>query len=115
MAWSRMSARGPGAELVGVAYGPDVGDLVTGDLEGEHRDGDAIVLGDQAWLAVDRAFEDGHSWCAGGEVSQVAGDLLATVNRVQRGAGQAAVGDHRRSGVEQADEGFDVPGFPGFL
>src|SRR5581483_2937102 len=34
----RASAGGPGAEFVGVADGPDVGDAVVGDVEGEDGD-----------------------------------------------------------------------------
>jgi len=41
------------------------------------------------------------------------GGGLAAFDRAQRGAGQAAaVGDHRGTGVQQADQGVDVPGFP---
>ena len=56
----RRSARRPGAELVGVPYGPDVLDPVTVDVEREHRHGDAVLLSHQAGLAVDRALQDRH-------------------------------------------------------
>jgi hypothetical protein len=83
------------------------------DLEREHRHGDAVLLGDQAGLAVDRALQDRQAGWPAGEVGQVARDLLAALDRAQRGAGQAAaVGGQRGAGVEQADEGADVLGFP---
>ena len=65
-------------------------DVIAGDVEGEHGDGGAVVLGNQAGLAVDSAFEDGQGWSAGGEVGQVAGGLLGALDRVQGGSGQAA-------------------------
>ena len=43
------------SEFLGVAYDPDVLDPVVGDLERKHGHGDAVLLGDQAGLAVDRA------------------------------------------------------------
>jgi hypothetical protein len=46
MAWGRRSACGPGSELVGVPYGPDAGDAVACDVEGENGDRGAVVLGD---------------------------------------------------------------------
>src|SRR5215469_15762680 len=52
------SACGPGPEFLGVAYGPDVLDPVAGDLEREHGNGDVVLLGDQAGLAVDHALQD---------------------------------------------------------
>src|ERR1041384_5419998 len=54
------SARRPGPELVRVAHRPDVPDLVARDVEGEHRHGHAVLLGDQARLAVDRALQQGQ-------------------------------------------------------
>ena len=108
------SACGPGSEFVGVAYGPDIGDLVARDVEGEDGDGAAVVLDDQAGLAVDGAFEDGQGWFAGGEVGQVAGDLAGAFDGVRGGGGQAAaVGGDGGVGVEQGDEGGDVAGLPG--
>jgi hypothetical protein len=56
-----------GSGFVGVAYGPDVADVVACDVEGKDGDGGAVLLGDRAGLAVDGAFEDGQGWCAGGE------------------------------------------------
>jgi hypothetical protein len=49
-----------GRSLSGVAYGTDVADVIAGDVEGEDGDGGAVVLGNQAGLAVDSAFEDGQ-------------------------------------------------------
>jgi hypothetical protein len=43
-------------------------------------------------------------------------DLLATLDGAQEGGGEAAaVGDRGDVGVEQADQGADVLGFPGRL
>src|SRR2546430_8242586 len=49
---TRVSARRPGTELLGVAYCPDVLDPVAHDVEREHRHGDAVLLSHQAGLAV---------------------------------------------------------------
>ncbi len=50
------------------------------------------------------------------DVDEVARDLLAAFDRAERGADEAAaVGDHRGVGVEEADEGVDVLGFPRLL
>src|ERR1700692_4900304 len=54
----RASARRPGPEFLGVAHDPDVLDPATCDVEGEHCHGDAVLLGQQAGLAVDRAFQE---------------------------------------------------------
>jgi hypothetical protein len=110
----RASAHRPCPELVGVAYCPDVLDPVARDGEREHRHGDAISLSDQAGLAVDRALQESHvAGCPAGEIDEVARDLLATFDRAELGAGQAAaVGDRGGVGVEEADEGGDVLGFP---
>src|SRR5450755_637364 len=115
MLWSRVSAGRPGPELAGVAYCPDAGDPVSCDVEREHCHGDAVLLGYQAGLAVDRALQERHAaGCPAGDAGQVAGDLLAAVDRAERGADQAAaVGDRRGARVEEADEGVDVPRFPG--
>jgi hypothetical protein len=108
-----VSAGGPGPELAGVEYCPDAGDLAACGLERVHRYGDVVVPGDQAGLAVDGAFQepDIAGRCAG-EIGQEAGDLLAAFDGAQRGA---AVTGQRGGGVEQADEGADVLGFPGLL
>ena len=48
--------------------------------------------------------------------AQAARDLLGAFDGAQEGDGEAAaVGDRRGVGVEQADEGVDVLGFPGLL
>src|SRR3989442_1360432 len=63
------------------------------------------------WSCGWRATTSG--WCAGGEVGQVAGDLLGAFDGVQGGGGQAAaVGGDGGVGVEQGDEGGDVTGLP---
>ena len=91
MALRRASACRPGPELVGVAYCPDVRDPVACDVEREHRHGDAVLLGHQAGLAVDRVLQDRHvAGCPVGDIDDIARDLLAAFDRVQRGAGQAA-------------------------
>jgi hypothetical protein len=109
-----LSARRPAAELLRVAYYPDVLDPVACEAEREHRDGGAVLLGCQARLAVDRAFQEGH--VAGrtvGDFDPGAGDLLAAFDGVQERNGKAAaVGDCRGVRVEQADQGGDVFGFP---
>jgi hypothetical protein len=62
------SARRPGTEFLGVAYRPDVPDPVARDLEREHRDGDAVLLGDQAGLAVDRTLHERQAGYRPGDV-----------------------------------------------
>jgi hypothetical protein len=57
-----------------------VRDLVADDLEREHGHGDAVFLGHQAGLAVDRALGDRQA--AGypaGDVGQVAGTCPAAI------------------------------------
>jgi hypothetical protein len=91
-----------------------VRDPVARDGEGEDGHGDAVLLGDQAGLAVDRVLQDRH--VAGGpvgDIDDIARDLLATLDRAQRGADQAAaVGGKCGVGVQQSDEGADVLGVP---
>jgi hypothetical protein len=88
--------------------------MVVSDVEGEDGDRGALVLGDQAGLAVDGAFQDRQRWCAGDEIGQVTGDLLGAFVGVQGGGGQtAAVRGDGRVGVEQGDDGGDVTGLPG--
>jgi hypothetical protein len=76
-------------------------DPVSCDLERVHRHGDAVALGDQPGLAVDRALAERHA--RGRAVEQggdVACDLLAAFDRVRRGADQAAaVAGHGGAGV----------------
>ena len=117
MVWRRVSACRPGPEFLGVAYDPDVLDPVACDVEREHRHGDAVLLSHQAGLAVDGAFQERH--VAGrpvGDFDPGARDLLAAFDGAQEGSGEAAaVGDRRGVGVEQADQGVDVLGFPACL
>ena len=84
------SACCPGPEFVGVAYRPDVGDPVASDLERVHRHGDAVQLGDQAGLAVDRALQDRQARCSAGDLDVGAGDLLAAFDGLEVCGGQAA-------------------------
>ncbi len=82
MAWGGVSAGGPGPELAGVEYCPDAGDPAGCDLERVHRHGDAVLLGHQARLAVDRALQEPHvAGCYAGEIGQVARDPLAAFDR----------------------------------
>src|SRR5271156_579878 len=111
------SACRPGPEFLGVAYGPDVLDPVAGDLEREHRHGDAVLLGDQAGLAIDRALQESQARCPADDIEGGAGDLLAAFDRAlgDRADEAAGVGDGRGAGIQEADEGRDVPGFPGLF
>jgi hypothetical protein len=60
MVQRRVSARRPRPELPGVAYCPDVGDPAACDVECEDGHGDAVLLSDQAGLAVDGALQEPH-------------------------------------------------------
>src|SRR5260370_25833612 len=113
----RRSVRRPRPEFLGVAYGPDVLDPVACDLDGAHRHGDAVLLSDQAGLAVDGPFEERPvAGCPAGDFDPGARDLLAAFDGAQECSGEAAaVGDRRSVGIEQADQGVDVLGFPGLL
>ena len=90
-------------------------DPVACDLERVHRHGDAVQLGHQAGLAVDRALQEPHvAACCAGEIGQVARDLPAAFDGAGRGGDQAAaVAGRGGVGVEQADQGADVLGLPG--
>ena len=92
-------------------------DPVACDVEREHRHCDAVLLGHQPGLAVDRAFQERHvAWHPVGDLDPGARDLLAAFDGAQEGNGEAAaVGDRRGVGVEQADQGVDVLGFPCLL
>jgi hypothetical protein len=82
-------------------------------VEREDRSGDAVVLGDQAGLAVDPALQEPQAGFPAGDAGVEAGDLLGASDLVQRGGGQAAaVGGHGGAGVEQADEGARCPWLP---
>lgn len=103
------SAPCPELELLRVAYRPDASNPPTCDLERDHGHGNARLLDDQAWLAVDRALEDRHRGCARGDFDIGARDLFAAVERAERGPDQATtVGDRDGVGVEEADERADV-------
>ena len=106
----------PRPELLGVQYGPDVLDPVAGDVERHHHHGDAVLLGDQAGLAVDRALQDRQAECPAGDIDVEARDLLAAFDRAELGGDEAAaVAGRRGVGVEQADQGVDVLGLPRLL
>ena len=81
-----VSACRPGPELVGVAYGPDVLDPVACDVEREHRHGDAVLLGHQAGLAVDRAFQERQvAGCPAGDIDP---GSARSARRLRSGAGR---------------------------
>ncbi|MGV9304309.1 hypothetical protein ACWENQ_15780 [Nonomuraea sp. NPDC004354] len=82
--------RRPRAELVGVADGPDELDPVACHLERLHGYGEAILLGDQAGLAVDRTIQDRQVAEFTLEMDQGAHDLLGAFDWAERGADQAA-------------------------
>ena len=109
------SPSGPGAELVRVADDPDVLDVVAGDLEREHRHDAAVLLGHQAGLAVDRAFQEPHARRRpAGDLDPRAGDPLAAGDGVDEGDGPpAAVGDRGGIRVEQPNESVDILRLPG--
>src|SRR5262249_2330269 len=83
---------------------PDVLDPVPCDVERGHRHGDAVLLSDQAGLAVDRALQDRQAGCPVGGGEHVARDPLGAFDRAERdGVGQAAaVGDHGGGGIAVA-------------
>src|SRR5215469_11997597 len=116
MVWRRASARRPGPELVGVEYCPDVPDPAARDVERQHRPGDAVQLSDQARLTVDRALQDRHVGYRNDPIDEEACDLLGAFDRAELGADEAAaVAGRRGIGLEEADEGADVLGFPCLL
>ncbi len=109
------SPSGPAAQLLRVAHDPDVPDVVAGDLEREHRHDAAVVLGHQAGLAVDRAFQEPHARRRpAGNLDPRAGDPLAAGDGVDEGDGPpAAVGDRGGIRVEQPNESVDILRLPG--
>ena len=108
----RVSACRPGPELLRVPYCPDVLDPVACDLEREHRH-DAVELGRQAGLTVDRTLEDCGVDCPADDPGVEARDLPGTLDRAQGGGNESsAIGGRGGVGVEDVDEGIDVPGFP---
>jgi hypothetical protein len=91
-------------------------DPVACEVEREHRHDDAVQLGDQSGLAVDRALQDRHGAMAAGQEDAGARDQVAALDRAEVRAGEAAaVGDPDRVGVEEADEGRHVLGLPSLL
>ena len=105
---------GPGAEFFWVADDPDAPDAVGCDVEGEDGDDDAVLLDDEAGLAVDGALEERRvAGDAATDLDPGAGDLLGPLDRLEEGNGEAAaVGGGGGVGVEQADQRVDVLGFP---
>jgi len=92
-------------------------DPVACDVEREYRHDDAVLLGDQAGLAIDRALQESQARCPADDIEGGAGDLLAAFDRAlgDRADEAAGVGDGRGAGIQEADEGRDVPGFPGLF
>src|ERR1019366_3787032 len=112
----RASARRPRPELLGVPYYPDVLDPVACDVERHHHHGDPILLSHQTGLTVDPTLQDRQVGCLAGDIDEEARDLLAAFDWAEHGADEAAaVGDRRGVGVEEANEGVDVLGFPCLL
>src|SRR5829696_6189119 len=77
---ARMRPSSPGArpwpQLLRVAHRPDARDPVARELEREHGDGDAVLLADQAGLAVDRTLQDGEAGCGPADPDAGARDRL---------------------------------------
>jgi hypothetical protein len=91
-------------------------DLAVCDIERQYRHGDAVQLGDQAGLAVDGAFQERQAGCHPGNFDAGERDLLAAFDRAEPGGDEAAaIADRCGAGVEEADEGVDVLGFPCLL
>jgi len=106
----------PRAGACRVEYRPDAGDLLACDLERVDRHGDAVLLGHQAGLAVDCALQERHAGYQAGDSEAGARDLLGALDPAGQGGGEVAdVAGHGGAGVEQADQGADVPGFPGLF
>lgn len=109
-------AHRPGAELLGVAYCPNALDPIAHDVECADRHCDAVDLGHETGLTVDRALQDRQVGCPAGDIHIGARDLLAAFDRAEVGLGEAAaVGDRRGVGVEEADGNVDVLGLPCLL
>jgi len=64
-------------------------DPVAREVEGQHRHGGAVLLSDQARLAVDRPLRERQAGCPAGEVDAGARDLLTAPDRPEHGAGEA--------------------------
>src|SRR5690606_25375933 len=110
---SVVTAGCPWMEFVGVADGPDAFDPVVCYIERHHRGCSPVHLDYQTRLTIDSAFQDRQAGSSAGEVDKVAGDPFAALDRAERSIDQAAaVGDPRGVGIEEADEGIDVLGFP---
>jgi len=78
-------------------------DPVACDVECVNRHGDAILLSHQTGLAVDSTLQESQVRYPTGDIDAHARDLLATFDREELGADQAAaVGDRRRVGVENS-------------
>ena len=104
-----------GAACPGCAR-PRCADPVARDLEREHRHDDAVLLSHQAGLAVDHAFTDRMVAGPAGQLDPGAGDLLASLDRVQeRGASPPPSAIAVASGSSRPNERVDVLGLPGRL
>ncbi len=76
----------------GVPYYPDALDPVARDVARQHRHGDAIKLGHQTGLTVDRTLQDRQVGCPAGELDEGARDLFAAFYWAELGADEAAAG-----------------------
>jgi hypothetical protein len=88
-----------------------VPDPVACDPERVHRHGDAVPLSHQTGLTINRTLQERHAGCRTDPADEEASDLLAAFDRAEHGADEAATVARRGGvGVEEADEGVDVPG-----
>ena len=96
-------------------YCPDVLDPVACDAEREYRH-DAVQLGHQAGQGR-RPYAPGlPRWAQCRRSRRGSGRSARRLRWAQGGCDEsAAIGGHGGFGVEDADEGADVPGFPGLL
>ena len=101
---ARQTAWPPGPQFARVAHGPDVGDPVACEAEREHGHGGAVLPGDQARLAIDRALEERHAGrCPPDQIGQEPRDLLRAFDGMRHRRDQAAaVRDRLGSRVQEA-------------
>jgi hypothetical protein len=71
--------------------------LVACGVERDHRHGHAVLLSDQAGLAVDTTFQDRQVWSDVG-IDEGSRDLLAAFDRAEPGGEAAAVADRCSAG-----------------
>src|SRR5690606_23757103 len=102
--------------LVGIEDRPDALDPVAYDVERQHRYGHAAQLSDESGLPANRALNELELGHLDSSIEVEARDTLRARDGLRFGSDEpAAVADGGGIGVEDADEGLDVPGFPGQL